>query len=236
MIWAMSGMLCVLGFLFAVSWKTQSERNDRYAGLDADQAGRLRSGTIDMMDAFLKSQKEVQRLRSQLTIFQNSVAQTEQGKLLNQSLQEAKQFAGLTPIEGPGIVVTLRDFTNATADVPDQAATIHDTDVLRVVNELWIAGAEAISVNNQRVIGSTGFRCVGPVLQVNGVPLASPITIRAVGDGDTLLGALNIPGGIITELRETSPKMVSMEPAKKLSIPAFSGPTKPSASMIKVTK
>ena len=64
---------------------------------------------------------------------------------------------------------------------------IHDQDVLRVVNELWASGAEAISINNIRLGPNSSVRCVGPVVNVNGAKVASPIKIRAIGDQDTLL-------------------------------------------------
>jgi len=231
MVWAMSGMLLVLGFLGSLAWMTQKARVDRTSRLDPDQAGRISFGTIDTMESVLCAHQEVQSLRAQLAKLQTSVAENSgQGQLLNQSLKEAQRFAGLTPVEGPGIVITLRDVQNPTADMMIEATIIHDVDVLRVVNELWNSGAEAISINGQRVVATTGFRCVGPVMRVNDVPIASPVIIKALGDTDTLLGGMNLPGGIISELKETSPKMVTLEGAKKLELPSYSGSTKASVS------
>ena len=102
---------------------------------------------------------------------------------------------------------------------------IHDDDVLKVVNELWASGAEAISVNNHRVSIGTSFRCVGPTILVDGARIASPVVIRAIGDPDTLQGGLDIPGGILAQLREQDPAMVQIEKVKKHVLPAYTGST-----------
>ena len=76
---------------------------------------------------------------------------------------------------------------------------VHDSDIRTVINELWIAGAEAVSINGQRVVATTGIRCPGPVTQINGVPTAPPYVIKAIGPSDTLEGALKLHGGVIDE-------------------------------------
>ena len=74
---------------------------------------------------------------------------------------------------------------------------IHDTDLRALVNELNAAGAEAISINGQRIISSTAIRCVGPVIQVNGIKVAAPFSIKAIGNAKYLESALNIKGGLV---------------------------------------
>ena len=134
--------------------------------------------------------------------------------------------AGLSEVEGPGIVITLKDSEAAAKQgLGGGDQIIHDIDVLRVVNELWAAGAEAVSVNNRRAAYSTSYRCVGPVIHVDGVPIASPVTIRAIGDGPTLLGGLNMPLGVLAEIRTSDPSMVQAEVLKMMRLPAYQGAT-----------
>jgi uncharacterized protein YlxW (UPF0749 family) len=104
-------------------------------------------------------------------------------------------------------------------------AIVHDTDVLQVVNELFSAGAEAVSVNDLRVTNRVSFRCVGPTILVNDVKIASPIEIRAIGDPKTLLGAMNLPGGILAQFRQTDPSMVQLERVQRMTIKPFTGNT-----------
>lgn len=95
-----------------------------------------------------------------------------------------------------------------------------------MVNELWAASAEAVSVNNHRVVGSSSFRCVGPVIHVDNVPISTPVRIRAIGDPEVLYGAMNLRLGVLDEIRNSGdPTMVQMEAVEKQRIPAYAGPT-----------
>ena len=217
----------VLGVMLNQAWITDQNRAERVKTLAPDQQNRIRSGSIDLQDEYTKLLNEVSKMRDDKTKLENAVAsQTNQGKVLNDSLQEAKLLAGLTEVEGSGAVVTLSDSRRPTAagtSVEDQ--TIHDIDVLKVVNELWASGAEAIAVNGHRVVGSTSFRCVGPTILVDGIAIASPVKIRAIGDPDTLEGGLMLPLGVIAEIRSTDSTMASIEKIKNMTLPAYAGST-----------
>lgn len=226
-VWPLAVLALVLGVMLRMAWITESSRGDRLGSLDPSQRQRLQGGTIDMIEEFKSLSAEVEKLRVENTRLQNSIgSQTKESSAINKSLQEAKSFAGLTQVQGPGIIVRLidaRPIEGSAFAGPDQI--IHDADVLRVVNELWAAGAEAISVNNHRITVTSSFRCVGPVIHVDRIPIASPVTVRAIGDPDTLFGGMNLPGGVLDEVRQTDPKMVQVEKAEKLALPAFSGST-----------
>jgi len=221
--------------MISLAWINEHNRSTRVGSLDADQVNRVLAANGDSLE-YAKLNHEVQRLRNENTRLQNAVAnQSNQGKVLNQSLQEAKLFAALTEVEGPGIVITLRDANKSTAPgISSLEKIIHDIDVLKVVNELWASGAEAVSVNGHRATGSTSYRCSGPVIHVDGEPIASPIVIRAIGESKTLYGALNIPGGVLDEIRQTDPSMVEIEMVANQRLPAYAGNT--SRSMLTLPK
>lgn len=226
-----SAMCLVLGFMVSLARVSDTTRNTRTNFLQADQRDRVNRSLVDI-DEFKNLSDEVSRLREEKTKLENALAsQGGQSKILNDSLQEVKVFANLTEIQGPGVVVTLQDSPKAVkggmqSSLPGTDATIHDTDVLRVVNELYASGAEAISVNGRRVGSGSNYRCVGPVLHVDSVPVASPVVIRAIGDPPTLSGGLNIPLGVLAEIRSADPAMVQVEMVKKMRLPAYSGSTK----------
>jgi len=223
-----TAMCFVLGVMVSLAWVTDQNRKDRLNYLPLDQNKRLSEATLDI-NAVAQLSAEVTKLRGEKTELENALADQNKGsKALNDSLQESKMFAGLTPLEGPGVVVTLKDSPSAQADFsgnPNAATVIHDTDVLQVVNELRSAGAEAVAVNNHRIAGAASFRCVGPTILVNDVKVASPIVIRAIGDTDTLMGAMNLPGGILSQIRSQDQAMVTVERVRKMSVPAFVGTT-----------
>jgi uncharacterized protein YlxW (UPF0749 family) len=221
-----SAMSLVLGFMVATAWVNNETRRGRVSLLGASQGNRVQSGTIDMQEAIASTQAEVAKLRAENTKLQNAMAsQTSSTKALNDSLQGTKILAGLTELEGPGVRVELRDSKKPGSGIFPADLIVHDFDVLKVVNELWNAGAEAITVNNHRVVGGTSFRCVGSVILVDDVKIASPVIIRAIGDANTLYGALNLPDGVLTDFRETDPAMVVVSKVDKQRLPAYAGST-----------
>ncbi|MBZ0213920.1 MAG: DUF881 domain-containing protein [Nitrospirae bacterium] len=233
-IWPTSAMALVLGVMLTMAWITAQTRQSRFSELPTDVRDRLNAASLDFQGEYFKVQQELKSLRESFgelreenTKLQNAVAdQTKSSQLLNESLQEVKTFAGLTEVEGPGLMITLRDAKNAPEGLGDYAV-IHDIDVLKVVNELWNAGAESISVNDLRVGPHTNFRCVGSVILVDRVQIASPVVIRAIGDPKTLEGALDLPLGVLAEIRQVEPAMVKLERVENMRMPGFAGSTKP---------
>ncbi len=229
-IWPLTAMCLVLGFMIAMAWVTETNRLSRYGLLEPTQKSRVSEAAIDL-NGVKQLRDEVTKLRDDNTKLQNGLAKgNESSKLLNDSLQETKVFAGLTAVEGPGVTVTLRDSSRGPMKLGDQVVytqdmNIHDVDVLKVVNELFSAGAEAIAVNDHRIAGPSSIRCVGPTILVNDVKVATPMQIKAIGDPKTLIGALNLNGGVLAEIRSTDSNMVSIEEEKYIKLEPFSGRT-----------
>lgn len=143
-----------------------------------------------------------------------------------QQLELAQLHAGLIPLVGPGVVVTLDDSTRpVTAGENPMSYIIHDEDVLRAVNELAASGAEALSINGQRIIGRSEIRCTGPTITINGVRTAPPIVITAVGNPDVLESAINMRGGIAEELK-TWGIQVGVKHESSVTVPAYKGSLK----------
>jgi uncharacterized protein YlxW (UPF0749 family) len=220
-----SALALVLGVMVRMSWINETDRTERLSRLDPSQRERIRSGSVDMIEEYKRLHDEVRRLQGENTRLQNAMgSRNSQTSELNRSLQTMKMFAAQTQVEGPGVTITLTDMRpQGEAGFVGNDQIIHDTDVLKVVNELWAAGAEAISVNDHRVGPMSSFRCVGPVIHVDRIPIASPVVIRAIGESDVLFGGMDLPGGVLDEIRQTDPKMVRMEKATKLVLPALTG-------------
>jgi len=142
--------------------------------------------------------KSLHEKRESLKKYQKSLSE---GKLETEKLQYELDkllfLSGLYAVQGEGITVHLDDNTKgkelAIQKNPDtriEDFLIHDKHLLYIVYELRAAGAEAISINNQRVINSTDIRCVGTTIQVNAERLAPPFIIKAIGDPDNLTRVL----------------------------------------------
>lgn len=222
-------MCLILGFMISLAWLTKDTVGSRIPFMQSDQKDRINQANVDI-ETFQQLSAEVNKLQQDKTELENTLAKRgEDSAVLNRGLQELKVFAGVTKVDGPGVVITLKDSTKASEMATDGPLladyVIHDEDVLKTVNELFSAGAEAVSVNQHRVSSGTSFRCVGPTILVNDVKIASPVVIRAIGDADTLYGGLTIPGGVLTMIRQIDPAMVQIEKVKKQELPAYVGKT-----------
>ncbi len=119
-------------------------------------------------------------------------------KAMKDQIELARMEAGVLPVKGPGIIVEMADSPKSPSPSDDTYYLIvHDVDLDTLVNELWSAGAEAISINDQRVVTTTSIRCVGPTVLINAVRLASPYKIRAIGPQKDMEGGLRTPGGFM---------------------------------------
>lgn len=242
MIVPLSAMMIILGILLSVAWIPDSKRNDRLSTLDPDQRARIGSTSTTQAEESVKLQERVQQLQAtvedlqkQKTSLENAMTdESSKIKVLNENLQDTKALAGLTEVMGPGVVVTLRDLQDVKKkiDAPKDPGgfsamdeIIHDLDVMRTVNELWNAGAEAIAVGGNRIVPRSSIRCVGSVIHVNDQPVTSPVRIEAIGDPKILASAMNLKGGVLQDIRDMEPGMITVEPVDTLKLPAYTGPT-----------
>lgn len=221
-IWTISAMTALLGFMTSIAFRTNRARADFK---DPDQNVRVASSDTRTQEELIKLRGEVTNLRSENGKLQSAMSgKKDTTKVLSETLETLKLYSGLTEVSGPGIKVVLSDGDKA-IDAPTGDKTIHDIDVLKVVNELWNAGAEGIAVDGNRVVIGSNFRCVGTTILVDSVKVSSPIEIRAIGKAKDLSGALKMPEGIFDEITRTDPKMIRVEMVEKLTLPAFSGST-----------
>ncbi len=165
-----------------------------------------------------KKEKELEELR------EKAANSGESSKGLSNELEKYNYLLGYTDLEGNGIIITLDDGDSATIKGNASNYIVHDGDLLEIVNELKNAGAEAISINDQRITSRTGIECVGNVITVNGEKVGAPFTIKAIGLTSKLYGALARPMGY-AELLEGYGVKVKIEQVEKetIRIPKYEG-------------
>jgi uncharacterized protein YlxW (UPF0749 family) len=116
-------------------------------------------------------------------------------KRYKSQLDQLKDPAGLVAHTGPGLKITLSDAPQDKIERVGQDAAnllvVHQQDVQAVVNALWRGGASAVTIQGQRVISTTGIKCSGSTIQLQGVPYPQPFVIEAVGNADELLGSID---------------------------------------------
>jgi len=172
------------------------------------------------------AQLQLAKITASLTAYEKQTAGSNGNmKQLQQQLEDERILAGLTPVNGPGVTVTLMDGVATGSDV-EQVLT-HDWNVRSVVNELFTAGAEAISINGYRVVATSGVFCRGPVVSVNDHRLGAPFTVAAIGDPQALKSALLIQGGIVDLLRSNGLRVSDPQMEQAITMPAYTGNNTP---------
>lgn len=214
-------VVCVLlGFLLALQFKSVRFHQQQSATPSRNE---------ELTQKLVEEQERNEQLTRQLDQYKEEnekfkkEAQESGGytAVLGEQLKRAQILAGSSAVHGSGITVTLSDSTKtATQGTDENAFVVHDTDLLRVINELRAAGAEALSLNGERIIATSEIRCAGPVVSINNRRYNIPFVIRAIGDPDTMEAALKMRGGIIDELL-TFQIQVDIEKNNDLTIDAL---------------
>lgn len=104
-------------------------------------------------------------------------------ELINLQKLDYEKTLGKHQLVGPGITVYIRDSdADVKAGQNPNELIVHDQDVVRILNDLKVAGAEAISINGQRYISTSEIKCSGATITINGKTYGQPFIIKAIGD------------------------------------------------------
>ncbi len=139
-----------------------------------------------------------------------------------QKITEGNKITGMTEVTGPGVTITLTDGKGiATSTLNPSQLIVHDLDVLSVVNELINAGAEAISINDQRWVLTTAISCRGNTIDINEQRIGAPFVIKAIGLPEYLSGLERV-GGYLEYMKQDGVS-VKLEKSNNITIPKYSG-------------
>jgi uncharacterized protein YlxW (UPF0749 family) len=166
-----------------------------------------RTRSVDLSVLVAEGEERVQQaertaasLRSQVEGAASADLSPQVEQVLTQ-VQDAEPQAGLTPVTGPGLRVSLTDAPrdsdgNYPAGVNPDDLVVHQQDVQAVVNGLWAGGAEAMMIMDQRVVTTSAVRCIGNVLLLQGRTYSPPFVVTAIGDPDRMRAAVREQPGV----------------------------------------
>ena len=180
--------LALAGLLFVTS-ATSSRGFDLRSGAYGDLAGlasRQSQRVVGLRQEANQLTQEIDRLSHR--------SRSGQVKALQGQVDALRGPAGLDPVSGPGLTVILNDAppsVGAATNIDPNRLVVHQQDIQAVANALWAGGATAMTIQGQRVVATTGIKCVGNSVVLHGVPYAAPYVISAVGDPTTLLESVN---------------------------------------------
>ena len=170
--------LLVLGFLIAAQIASEGPRT-RYSTEER----------APLIDAALKLQAQQEALKAEILSLRGRIGDLEAQdpgaadslRRLYADLEAARLAAGLIAVQGTGVAFRLEDGTQGGGGI-DALVSAHDVRIL--VEELWLAGAQAVAVNDERVVASSAVLDIGGSILVNSAYLAPPYTITAIGPSD----------------------------------------------------
>ncbi len=181
--WAVSiaGALAVIGFVGYAQWNGSPERVQFATSVQQVLAPRV-----------VELEQEQQDLRAQIAVAEAEVLEFQTASTtsssaladLNRRLEVARLAAGLTALRGPGVVVEIADSKRVVPDGENPTNFIVLVDDLRdIVTALWASGAEAMSINGERLVATSSIYGVGASVLVNTAFLSPPFRIEAIGSG-----------------------------------------------------
>jgi uncharacterized protein YlxW (UPF0749 family) len=212
----------LFGLLVSVQWRTQSERNEltvRYNTPLLDAAK-----TLQNEQTTLKAQ--LADLRAELDQIQTSAStQSDAGKELQARIDELKKVAGLNERTGDGVLITLDDARSASAAKDVEKSICHNTDLTDIVNQAWRGGAEAIAINDERIVGSSSIYCVGSTIMVNGTLMSPPFSVIVIGPPNDLLATYDDPSQLrdIKQRRDVYGLGFRVSRASAVHVPPYRG-------------
>ncbi len=167
---------------------------------------------IKLIDENARLESEISQLQQQNAVYAQT--QADGSSNLNRLVDDLNRLrvqTGAAQVHGPGVLITVNYALRA-------------ADVMALINEIRNAGAEAVAINNQRITAHTTIEEVNGMLLIDDTPQAPPYRVAALGDKNTLMGALNRLGGLLRIWNEIEGVSISIEPSDDLTAPRVANP------------
>jgi uncharacterized protein YlxW (UPF0749 family) len=200
--------LLAVGLGFAIATQVQQTNQSGLEQLREDELVRILDDVSQEQDRLSADRRALEASRDKL--LSGADSSEEALKSAQERLDTLGILTGTAPASGRGVVITIND--------PDHKVTA--ARLLDALQELRDAGAEAVQLNDVRVVADTWFDDVDGGIEVSGQRVGSPYTIRAIGDSATMASAMDIPGGVTESVRRDGATSVVRQ-SEKVDITAL---------------
>ena len=182
----------------------------------------LRDNVLEMKEKYEKQYKILEGKEKELDNLIDSVSVNDStSSELSERLDKVNAEIGLTALQGEGIIIRLEDGEENNSTTT-KASVVHDSDLKAIVNDLCTAGAEAISINGQRIVSTTAITCIGNVIKINDEKVGNPFEIRAIGSKARLDGAVSMNGRTLSQMKKDGIK-VEIKRSDSVVVSRFDG-------------
>ncbi|MEH7387553.1 DUF881 domain-containing protein [Bacillus sp. JJ1521] len=201
----LSFVCLVLGFMISFSYQYTKEQleSNRVTEQQWNEEAKIRTELNDQNEKNNELQLKLIEKQNQIKAIEEELANEEQEQIYFNLVEEVEKYrmvVGEIGVKGPGVVVTLEDSSYVPSGQDVNNYLVHESHLFKVINELYVSGAQAVSVNGKRLSHDSYIYCNGPVVVVDGNPFPAPFVISAIGDPNVLVPALNMNGGITDQL------------------------------------
>lgn len=217
-------MFCILGFTIVLQFRNDLE----------DYSFVSLKTLNDIQGSISKEKEEINNFKQLLVSAEEKLKEYQQAlqedgsikDVLRSEIETMKLVSGFVDVEGPGIIIKLSDSERELYEGEDpNDLVVHDGDVLTILNDLKIAGAEAISINGQRILNNSEIKCTGPTITINNYTYGQPFIFKAIGNPETLDAAIKAPGTYAWDLKEVYGLVVESYTSDRVRISKYQGDT-----------
>ena len=222
------GIVCLILTMFVVI-QIRTTNNANKVVSQTFTSNDLRNQVLKWKERYDTTYAELQSSEKKLEDVRQQASENTDGSDEKEAkLKKNNILIGLTDVTGEGVIVTLKDNNTVTADsniLDPSMVIVHMPDILGVINELKNAGAEAKSINDQRVVSTTSLTCEGNIININGEKISSPFVIKAIGSSIYMNSALTRAGGTIEYLNRYI--QASVKTSNNITIGKYTGVLNP---------
>ena len=176
----------------------------------------LRTKLAEWKEKYAETETKLMDTNAKIAEYKSQMSSEQDAtNLLRQEVEEAQKYLGNTDVRGEGIIVTLEDSSKK---------EIERLDLINLINELKIAGAEAISINDERIVSVSDVASINyGMILINGRRTSTPYIVKAIGDRKHLESAITIKGGFLDEMRKVEEKTVGYSVEENIVITKYQG-------------
>lgn len=214
-------IVCIVtGFILGYSYNLTKSKPNKISSPYFEQEEYYREELIEQQERNKKLMEELEALQNQMKKHEVEVATNEeQYEQLVKDAKKLREVLGDTEVKGEGVQITLKDGDYNPNNTNPNDYIVHESHVLKVINELKISGAKAIAINGKRLKSNSYIQCTGPVITIDGEQFPAPFIIEAIGKKSALYEALEIDGGIVDQFINDD-IIITLEQKDNIEIPS----------------
>lgn len=216
------GLLCFL-LSAGIAVQIRSLRGNPAVVGESQTTNQLRDSVLEWREKYEQAIDKLEYKEAELGSIRKKISsESQDAGDITDIIASNNEALGLTEVNGQGVSIVCKDGEVSSSSILTSQYLVHDGDLLNLINALKNAGAEAISVNEQRIVNKTSVYCSGNIIMINNERVGSPFVIKAIGNPEALYGAIVMPGSYYSKMKEDGVQ-VSITKENSIVIPKYSG-------------